>query len=172
MSEANGFNNIASLIADLASRDRQTRLQAREALITIGQPVVSPLLTALTDPNDQVRWEAVKILGKTGGPATLPLLVTALEDDNPGVRWAASEELITAKQAGLAPLLRALIKHANSVRLREAAYHVLHSLADATQDLEDLVLPVLTALENIEPAMTVPLAASNVLKRLVYEEKN
>lgn len=148
---------IDPLVAALASRDGWLRQSARQALVAIGRPVMPPLIEALADPHDHVRWEAAKALGEIGDPAAAPALVQALEDENSGVRWLAAEGLITLGRAGLAPLLQALMQHSDSVWLREGAHHVLYHLA--LEGLDEVASPVLAALEDIAPAVEVPLAA-------------
>lgn len=157
--------NVDSLMLDLASDDRQRRQQARESLVALGKPAVALLLEALAASSPIVRWEAVKALGEIGDPAAIPALVKALEDETIDVRWRAAESLIVFKRDGLASLLQALVQRADSAWLREGAQHVLRSLT-ADEDLEDLVTPVLTALEEIEPKMTGPVAANRALKIL------
>ncbi len=165
MSELAVSNKIESLMAGLASRDRRARRQARETLVAIGQPSVASLLTALNDPNQDVRWEAIKALGEICDPAAAEALVKSLEDEAVEVRWRAAESLIALRYEGLIPLLRALIQRSDSIWLRERAHQVLHSLAEPS-DPNDLVTPVLKALEDVEPAMVAPVAASTALRKL------
>lgn len=54
---------IIELLTALGSKDGMERQRARLALIEIGQPSVPFLIEALTDANDQVRWEAAMALG-------------------------------------------------------------------------------------------------------------
>ncbi len=108
-----------------------------------------------------MRWEAVKILGEMLDPAAAPALVEALRDAQSGVRWLAAEGLIALGPSGLEPLLQALVKHSDSAWLREGAHHVLRDLARG--NLEKVVRPVLTALEDIEPSLEVPWAAEAAL---------
>ncbi len=48
---------------------------------------------------------------------------------NLGIRWLAAEGLIGLGEAGLRPLLEALVHHSDSAWLREGAHHVLKALA-------------------------------------------
>jgi HEAT repeat protein len=155
---------INSLIAELADQDGTARQRARLALVEIGKSAMAPLMEALTDPNDDVRWEAAKALGQIGDPKVAPALVSALEDENSGVRWLAAEGLIALGREGLAPLLQALEKRPDSGWLRQGAHHVLHDLAG--KGLSDLVSPMLTALEDVEPTVEVPWAAKAALDAL------
>lgn len=71
---------------------------------------------------------------------------------------------------GLAPLLEALEHNSTSVRLREGAHHVLHDLVSRKGMLEPslrtAIRPILTALNDVEPAVTVPRAAQKALRVL------
>ena len=120
--------DIAFLINELGDPNGSKRQHAREALIAIGTPAVHDLIVALSNPNDQVRWEAAKSLYDIRDIAAAPALVELLEDENIGVRWAASEALIDLGQAAVPPILEALWKRFDSVWLREGAHHVLHVL--------------------------------------------
>jgi HEAT repeat protein len=126
--------DIGSLVAALASSDRVTRQNAREALVALGHPAVGPLIALLDDRNDHVRWEAAKSLSEIGDPAAAEALVRTLEDREAGVRWLAAEGLIRMRKASLPPLwpevrailYRALIELPDSQWLREGAHDVLH----------------------------------------------
>jgi HEAT repeat protein len=156
--------SLGSLLAALGSYDGVMRQYARQALVAIGGPSVAPLIEALADPNDDVRWEAAKALGQISDPAAAPALVNAMEDENSGIRWLGAEGLIALGREGLVPLLRALEQHSDSEWLREGAHHVLHDLARG--NLENVLTPVLAALEDIEPTIEVPWAARAALDAL------
>ena len=156
--------DIDSLVAALASPDRVTRQTARETLVAVGHPAVGPLIPLLDDRHDHVRWEAAKSLADIGDPDAAPALVKTLEDREAGVRWLAAEGLIRMRRAGLKSLLQALIERPDSVWLREGAHHVLHSLTK--MGLAEGMMPLLTALEGIEPTATIPSAARRALDTL------
>lgn len=158
-------NSVAALIAMLNSDDGLTRAHARKSLVKIGTAAVPSLIQILTDPQDRLRWEAAKALSQIGDPMAAAALVKALDDDNSGVRWLAAEGLVILGRAGLVPLLEALRQHSDSIRLREGAHHVLRSLA--REDLNvSIVSPVLAVLEDIEPAIQLPLVAHAALSML------
>lgn len=153
--------NIGSLIAALASKDVQTRQHARERLVAAGRPAPVPLLEALKDRREMVRWEAAKALQEIADPSAAAAMVTTLEDEDAGVRWLAAEGLIALGRAGVAPLLRALVKRSDSEWLREGAHHVLHTLI--RKKWATPLAPVLVALEGMMPHLEAPLAAQNAL---------
>jgi len=150
--------NIKNLIAALSSFDDLRRVKARKELAAIGKPALPYLVEALKDSNHLVRWEAVKALGEIGDPETAPALVKALEDEEFEIRWLAAKGLVGMNVKGLEPLFQALIQHADSAYLREGAHHVLHDLAKG--ELRPYLAPLLIALEDFEPAVQVPAAAS------------
>jgi len=152
------------LVKEFASSSAIDREIAREALVAIGKPAVQALVEALSNPDDQVRWEAAKALNCIADPAAVPALVTALGDERAGVRWLAAEVLIALGHASLEPVLKALTDPANVSWLREGAHHVLHELT--RRESAERLRPVLEALEDFEPGLTAPLAALRALQAL------
>jgi HEAT repeat protein len=161
---------IGSLIADLASDDGITRVKARHALILSGDKAVKPLIEALTDRNQWVRWEAAKALGQIGNSAATNALVKALEDRMFDVRWLAAQGLITIGPEAIIPVLNVLIKRADSVWVREGAHHVLHDLARGR--LKEALWPVVAALEDVDSPIEVPFAAKAALNVLKHTDTN
>ena len=156
---------VDSLIADLASNRGQIRLSARKSLVAMGEPAVAPLIVALSNAHRQVRWEAAKALGNIGNPAAAPALVKTLEDRESDIRWLAAVGLIVMGREGLIPLLRVLVHNSDSQWLREGAHHVLREQVGIGPS--QLITPVLSALEDIEPAIQVPPAAQAALDKLI-----
>jgi HEAT repeats len=161
---SNGPRSIQALVAELSCDDRTTRVNARLALVKIGAPAVDGLATALASGNTQVRWEAAKALQQINDPAGAPALVAALEDSDAGVRWIAAEGLSILGRPGLVPLLKALSTRPDSPWLRNGAGHVLRALTDP--ELQKKVAPVLAALQEMEPALEVPVAVHEALVAL------
>jgi HEAT repeat protein len=157
-------NGIAALVETLASADGVERQAAREQLAKIGRPAVPALLKALRMPNDHVRWEAARALGEIADPRAAPALVRTLEDEKAAVRWLAATALITLGRNALVPLLQGLEGNSDSIWFRDGAHHVLSSLV--TAGVADEAIPILEALENIEPRVEAPIAAYHVLQDL------
>ncbi len=160
------FSSTESLIADLRSRNGIVRHKARGALVFIGKRAVPELIPLLSDPNDDVRWEAAKALSEIASPRGASDLVSALDDHNFGVRWLAAEGLIAIGQDALPPLLKSLTERSDSAWIREGAHHVLHDLADKDLRVKDLAAPVIAALEGIEPEIGVVEPAYAALDKL------
>ena len=173
MNQKRGYNKqkspdrtqaIADLLAQIASHSGVERKHARERLVAFGKPAVAPLIEALADDRDVVRWEAAKAFTDLHDPSAAPALVRGLEDADGDVRWLAAEALVGLGRAGLKPLFEALIQHPGSVELRDGAHHVLHSLRRG--QLADLAKPVLKSLEGSEPELAVPFSAETALRAL------
>ena len=152
---------ISCLIADLSAKDGGVRERAREALVSMGRLAVAPLIEALESPMEQVRWEAAKALGQIGDPSAAKAFIRALEDEDFDVRWLAAEGLIALGHNAFVPLFQTLIERSDSVWLRQGAHHVLNDLRG--KQPEEILRPVLAALEHVEPAVEVPLAAQRAL---------
>lgn len=155
-------DSVDLLVRDLSSRDGLVRQRARESLVVIGRPAVPPLIEALRARGRWTRWEAAKALAEIGDPRAAAALVAALEDRGPGVRWLAAVGLITLREKGVPPLLRALMRRSSSVWLREGAHHVLRALTKG--DLDGQLIPVVDALEGVQPAIETPHAALAALE--------
>jgi HEAT repeat protein len=155
---------INQLIARLENKDGVHRQEAREQLVEIGSPAVPYLIKALQSGGERVRWEATKALAEIRDPWAAPALVQTLEDDEAGIRWLAATGLISLGRASLRPLLEALEKHSDSMWMREGTHRVLHALI--REGVAEDAVPVLEALEDIEPAVEVPIAAYYVLHKI------
>ncbi len=155
---------VKLLVADLASNDGIVRVTARRLLATIGEDAIGELVKALKNKNQWMRWEAAKTLGQIGDPAAIEALTKALRDDFFDVRWLAAEGLIVIGRASVVPLLKAMVEQAESLWMREGAHHVLHDINK--EGIEEILRPVMTALEDVEPSLAVPIAAEKALDEL------
>jgi HEAT repeat protein len=155
---------VRALIVDLGSKDGLVRIRARRALVTIGKKAIPALEEALMSKDRWKRWEAAKALGQIGDAQATKALISALEDEMFDVRWLAAEGLISIGRPTLIPLLRKLTEEPDSLSLREGVHHVLHGINMG--NLEEILLPVRNALEDIEAPLVVPFAAEAALKSL------
>lgn len=156
--------DVTPLVDDLTCNDVYKCRRARRALVEMGDAAVPHLMEALNHRKGWVRWEAAKALSQMHGPVATDALVIALGDNSFDVRWLAAEGLIDRGRDGLAPLMKALIEGSDSVVLRDGAHHVLFDLSHG--NLREMVLPVLQALEDVEPSVEVPLKARALLRAL------
>ena len=163
------ISTLDAVIADLASHDDRTREKARHTLVTMGKDAVQSLIEALKDKRYLMRWEAAKALGEIGASQSAPALVDALEDEEFDVRWLAAVALIRMNIRGLRPLFQALMERGDSTLLRDGAHHVIHDLSKG--ELRKYLLPVLAALEDVEPSMEAPQVAFQALEKLEKDIK-
>ena len=78
-----------------AFRDWGVRETAADSLGRIGDAAVPALITALDDPDRDVRAQAARALARMGpqAEAAIPALIDALDDDNKEVRQGAARAL-------------------------------------------------------------------------------
>ncbi|MGE0599387.1 MAG: HEAT repeat domain-containing protein [Dehalococcoidia bacterium] len=154
--------DIEQYLRNLGSADGTTRHAARVALVTAGPSTTPGLIETLRSQNSDARWEAAKALSELRDPSAAPALVAALTDERPGVRWLAAEALSQMGRSSLDALLHGLVQHSESVWFREGAHHVLQVLAKG--DLREVLAPLLSALDSVEPNIGVLVPAHNLLK--------
>jgi hypothetical protein len=100
------FNEVTRALQSL---DDDTREEAARALGELKDPRgVTPLISALKDPNHYVRREAAKSLGHLGDERAIPVLINALKDDDRSGREGAAEGLAEMKDKALDPLIKSL----------------------------------------------------------------
>ena len=156
--------DIGARIQDLSSKDGITRNKARIALVEIGAPSVEPLVKALNDKSQTVRWESAKALGQIMDPRSIDALVKALQDRLFDVRWLAAEALIAIGNKSVRPLLQAIVDYPGSEYIREGAHHVLHDLRGGQYG--DVLKPVITSMEDPTFTLDIPLVAQKALKAI------
>ncbi len=89
-----GFG-VKELGAALRDKNARVRAQASEALGLLGSAALPELTLALTNPDLDVRLDALRALGLllADSRQTVPVLVNALKDDNEKIRAAAAQSL-------------------------------------------------------------------------------
>jgi len=175
---------IDLLIAKLADKSDETRKSTRESLIATGEPAVPALIEALDHSDHLVRWEAAKALGQIRAPMSAPSMVKALHDKAFDVRWLAAEGLIALGKEAVVPLLKELVRNSENPWLREGAHHVLshfagsdmniehHDLSHPVQstELRELLKPLVSALDSVEPSIDVPRAVKKALELMHLDD--
>jgi hypothetical protein len=153
---------IELLISRFQSNNGAERKKAREALVKIGKPAVPYVVKLLEHYDFQVRWEACKTLGGIRDAKTAKQLVEMLLDEDMDVRWVASDALIELEHHAIVPLLEIIEKHFESVVLRDAAHHILHSLKEL-KILDEKTEAVLDAINIKELSSKAAFMASHAL---------
>lgn len=160
------MNNLRNLVDELASKDGVVREQARKALVASkGNDVVQALIGKLADPRRQVRWEATKALSDIANPVAAAALVQAMHDENTEIAWLAAEGVAGLGEPGLLAVLGGLTSASHSAGYCTAAYHAFKMFCKMGKHCDEL-LPVMKALEGIEPKLTAPVAAYEALQKL------
>ncbi len=161
-------------MADLTSPKIRDRQRAREQLVRMGEAAVAPLLDALTGRDIALRREAARTLSEIGSTALIPIWLDMLEDEDCDFRWFAIKGLIATGEDAVVPLLRDLERRSDSILFRDGARRVLHALARGA--LAPILAPVLSALDDIEPALGVLVPAFEAcgqlqIRRSIVENK-
>ena len=159
---------ITELVNKLGDKDGFVREQTRYLLIDTGSKAVPYLIKTLSSKQEQIRWEAVKVLVSLADPAAIPSLVRELQDNIFDIRWLAAEALIATGNTSIEPLLQALISESKESFLREGAHHVITHLMKyeaMTPELANIFKPVENALDSSVPGVTIPVAARIALEK-------
>ena len=184
-SNTNSSSGIEILLLKLQSEDGAERKHARQMLEKIGKSAVPAIMQLLSHRREHVRWEACKTLESIRDRKAEYALVHALLDDDMDVRWVAADAIITLEEHAfnlkqsaiesehhaIIPLLEIIGEHFDSVFIREAAHHILHTLK-RKNILDKNVEEVLIALEDLGSPWKVAFAASIALDYLRSKEKN
>lgn len=157
-------DDVDTLVELLGSKEGVIRSKSRAALVEIGRPAVSSLVSALKDRNQTVRWESAKALGQIKDPKSIDALVAALRDKLFDVRWLAAEALVGIGDKSVKPLLQALVDYPKSEELREGAHHVFHDMV--TSKYRDDLKPITKALGDLTFTLDIPILARKALKAI------
>ncbi|MDH5362206.1 MAG: HEAT repeat domain-containing protein, partial [Aigarchaeota archaeon] len=122
--------DLKGLIRALDHKDSVIKSRAVDALVRIGTPAVGPVIEALRNEGDGVRWELVVTLRRIGDARAVEPLVQALKDEDRRVRHEAVQALGEIGDArALEPLAEALKDAHNTVRM--SAADALGTIGDA-----------------------------------------
>jgi HEAT repeat protein len=157
-------SSLSNLIEQLKSSSGVARKAAREQLVEIGAAAVPALLPLLASSTEQVRWEAAKALTEIPDASAAEALVARLTDAF-SIRWLASTALINIGEPALVPLIRGLMAHPDSPRVRESAHRVLTELRRA-YPANQHIPPLLAALAGQAQTETIPWVGRDILKKL------
>jgi HEAT repeat protein len=164
-------SEINKSIEDLKNPNRAIREHARYTLIEARHEALPALLELLKSDKVHARWEAANILKRIGDPDAADALVDALLDNSIEVHWQASEALIALGYHSVLPVLKGIIRHFESYRFRQGAYHILHTF-ERFSSLDHETQSVLDALRDIEPSVKAPWAAERAIEALeIFRKK-
>jgi HEAT repeat protein len=155
---------ISALIDQMRSRDGLKRQAARTRLVEIGPAAAPALIDLLSDPSEQMRWDAAKALTELpDARAAEPL--TGLLRDVDSIRWLAGTALVNIGEPSFVPVVRTLLAHPDSPRVRDSAGRILRELKRQMPD-HPHIPALLDALQGPAQPETIPWAARNVLKQM------
>jgi HEAT repeat protein len=145
MSDISERQGIESLLNTLKDRHWRTRQDAVEALVTIGEPAVIPLLHAL-DTRSVNRFDVVRALGRIGDPRAVEPLIDVLDTTN---HFLTQEAAIGLGNIGDARAISPLIDvfrlewdDTETITTWQKAAEALAALGEPT------LLPLLAALDD------------------------
>ena len=129
---------VEPLVRALRDAGDDLRYQAAGAVAKFGSGAVEPLTAVLADPDPDTRIVAAGVLGDTGDAGAVEPLVGALRDGSVAVRGAAGGALIRLGGAAVEPLIAATKDADRNVRLYAAG--ALKYIGDprAIEPLRDL----------------------------------
>lgn len=154
---------VTQAIADLGSRDRGTRQQAKENLIEQGKKAIPQLIAALDDPDPDKKAEAAVVLGQLKATEAVPRLIAALKSGSDSLRYMSALSLGLVGDSRALPHLVALLGPGNDdaakgtalialgyLKDKDALPQVKAALADPDQYTRVLAATTLGALGNHE----------------------
>ncbi len=142
---------VEPLIAALKDEHEGVRFGAAKALRRLGEPAVEPLIAALKDEHKEVRSVATEVLGGLGDARAVEPLIAALRDEDVWVRFRATEALGRLGDPAVEPLIAALKDEHKMVRSNAA--WALGRLEDA-RAMEPLIAALKDEYETVVSAAT------------------
>jgi hypothetical protein len=122
-------------------KDNSIRSPAIDVLANIGKPAVEPLLHALKDKNDDVRYAAASALRKIGGPEAEMQLAQNLRDKDQAMRKLSYEVLVALKGSdGSDSIVADLIRNDEDHDVKVDLLNLIESkviLADIAESFSD-----------------------------------
>jgi HEAT repeat protein len=112
-------NAGGALIDALNDNSWLVRLNARQALAAMGEPVFDSLIEALKDSNHRIRWQAAWILGRTKRTEAIEPLIESLADPDWMVRDEAAVALVKIDPERVAKRLGKMEKYRTDEERRQ-----------------------------------------------------
>ena len=108
---------LQSDIEDLNSYDAETSSRAKQRWLALGQAALDPLMAALSNANDQLRWKILLLLCEIGDNRAIPAFIECLHSPRSAIQAAAAQFLGNTGDPRAAEALRAALRdnhHATS----------------------------------------------------------
>lgn len=100
---------LQSDIDDLNSFDNETSSRARQRWLALGQAALDPLISALSNANDQLRWKILLLLCEIGDNRAIPAFIECLHSPRSAIQAAAAQFLGNTGDPRAAEALRAVL---------------------------------------------------------------
>jgi len=124
-----------------ALHDASVRVEAGEALVSIGDSAVEPLIRELLEGDMPARRTAAEALGRIGsGQAVMPLIAAITADDD-GLRRKAADALVAIGEPSIEPLIRLFAEDDDvhltaALALERIGSPAIQPLCDALRDAD------------------------------------
>jgi len=147
---------IAKQIESLTDDDRNTRAEAINNLVKLGPDAVRPMINVLKSETEDLRREAVVVLGRIKDALAVDALIAALQDKDPIVGYRAAGALKEIKDARAVDALIAALKNGDSI--------VSYGAADALGAIGNprAVEPLIAALKDANLLLRMQASAALV----------
>lgn len=86
-------HDLQTLLARLSDPEKEVRAEAMHGLVRIGKPAVPACITLLQEDDWKVRYRAAEALGLIGDDGAYTPLIAALDDGKDHVRYMAAKGL-------------------------------------------------------------------------------
>ncbi len=138
---------MSELIAQLGHSDPMLSKQANIALVEMGATVIEPLIKAILEGSEDLRWQAANVLFQLNDPRCIEPMLEALKSPNLMLEHIAVEALQRFDLSALVPaLIQALPSSHCSVQAR------IVTLLEATGD-QQAVAPLAALLETSDSSL-------------------
>jgi HEAT repeat protein len=133
LGDPDAIDAVAARLNDPAEHDLVREQAARALGQLIRGEVFAPLVSALDDPDVDVRCQALYALAESAGPAAVDVLLARTTDPNTYVRHAAVTALGRVGNESLIPLLEGIAQQdqdelGRAMWVREAARYAIESI--------------------------------------------
>ncbi len=140
-------NLMSELIAQLGHSDPMVSKQANTALVEMGATVIKPLINAILEGSENLRWQAANVLFQLNDPCCIEPMLEALKSPNLMLEHIAVEALQQFDLSALVPaLIQALPNSHCSVQARIVT--LLESAGD-----QQAVEPLVKLLETTDSSL-------------------
>jgi HEAT repeat protein len=133
-------------IEELNSFDSETSDRARQRWLAQGQAALEPLIAALSNANDQLRWKILLLLCEIGDNRAIPVFIDSLHSSRSAIQAAAAQFLGNTGDPRAAAALRAALKDYHSATSPIWIIQALGKLRD--REAVDLLIRIMSETDS------------------------